>query len=168
MRTILVRYLFSGRWCFEGCLAIDVHQLTFRAGITLIMQGSVPGLEILNANGQWIPATPIPNAFVCNVGQFLQRHSNGLFPATVHRVRNMTGEERYSAAFFLTPDPDASLAPLSSCVREEEEKKYGVIDNVGDHYIRRLLRARYQHPTAVKYKDTPEEDLHYNSVLFGQ
>lgn len=141
--------------------------LALYIGITLIRQDGVPGLEVLNANAQWIPATPIPHAFICNVGQFLQRHTNGIFPATVHRVRNMTGEERYSAAFFLTPDPGASLAPLKSCIKEEGQK-YEAIPNVGDHFIRRLLRARYQHPVSVKYRDTPEEELFYNDVLIGK
>ena len=41
---------------------------------TLVCQSmSCPsGLEVLNANGIWVPAPPIENSFVCNVGDFLQ------------------------------------------------------------------------------------------------
>lgn len=136
-----------------------------RTGLTLVLQDDVPALEVLNANGLWISAPPIPGAFVCNVGQYLERHSNGLFPATVHRVRNMTGERRYSLPFFLTPDSDAMIEPLASCVGDEG-KKFEAI-NVGELYVRRVLPARHKHPTAIKYKDTPEEELHY-SIMFQQ
>ncbi|KIY47478.1 2og-Fe oxygenase family protein [Fistulina hepatica ATCC 64428] len=131
--------------------------------ITLVLQDSVPALQVLNANGVWIPAPVIPGAFVCNVGQYLERHTNGIFPATVHRVANLTGDSRYSLAFFLTPDPDAVVEPLKECVGESE-RKYDAI-NVGDLYIRRILAARQKHPTAKKYKDTPEQELKYD-ILF--
>lgn len=75
----------------------------------------------------------------------------------------MTGERRYSLPFFLTPDPDAMIEPLESCVVEEGEeegegKKFERI-NVGEMYVRRVLPARHKHPTAIKYRDTPEEEF---------
>lgn len=98
------------------------------------------------------------------MGQYLERQSNGIFPATVHRVRNRTGHERYSLPFFLTMDPDVNLEPLGDCVDEGEEPKYEKI-NVGDLYIRRVLPARRKHPTSIKYRDVPQEVWRYDMLL---
>ncbi|KAG8160734.1 hypothetical protein KVR01_008998 [Diaporthe batatas] len=132
--------------------------------LTLVLQDSVPALEVLNQDGVWVDAPPRPGTFVCNVGQYLERQSNGRFQATVHRVRNRTGRERYSLPFFLTPDPDVDLEVLPCCVDEGEAPKYETI-NVGDLYIRKVLPARDKHPTSIKYKDVPEEEWTYDLLL---
>lgn len=80
--------------------------------------------------------------------------------ATVHRVRNKTGERRYSIPFFLSQDPDANIEVLEGCLEPGQEKPPPV--NVGDLYIRRLLPARKKHPTSIKYRDVPEEDWSYD------
>jgi isopenicillin N synthase-like dioxygenase len=41
--------------------------------ITLLYQDDVGGLEILRPHGEWLPATPIPCAFVINLGDMIQR-----------------------------------------------------------------------------------------------
>ncbi|KAF2772087.1 2og-Fe oxygenase family protein [Teratosphaeria nubilosa] len=133
--------------------------------ITLVLQDTVPGLEVLNANGVWIAAPPKPGTFVCNVGQYLEKQTNGVFPATVHRVRNVTGERRYSIPFFLTPDPGAEVAALESCVREGEARPEAV--RVGELYVRRVLAARKRHPTSVRLRDVPEAEWGYE-VLYGE
>ncbi|KAH7386988.1 2og-Fe oxygenase family protein [Phaeosphaeria sp. MPI-PUGE-AT-0046c] len=136
--------------------------------LTLVLQDCVPALEVLNHDGVWVDAPPQPGTFVCNVGQYLEKQTNGKFPATVHRVRNKTGQERYSLPFFLTPDADAELEVLESC-RDgggdgKAEKTYEPI-NVGDLYIRRILPARKKHPTSIKFKDVPQEQWSYGMLL---
>lgn len=133
-------------------------------GLTLVLQDDVPALEVLNPDGQWVDAPPQPGTLVCNVGQYLERQTNGRFPATVHRVRNRTGRERYSLPFFLTPDPDVDLTVLASCLYPGEPPRYEPI-NVGDLYIRRILPARKKHPTSIKYCDVPQEQWSYNMLL---
>lgn len=135
-----------------------------KPGLTLVLQDSVPALEVLNKDGIWIDANPIPNTFVCNVGQYLERQSNGKFVATVHRVRNKTGQQRYSLPFFLTLDPDAELEVLNCCIEEGKEAKFENV-NVGQLYIQRVLPARKSHPTSIKYKDVPENELRYEMLL---
>lgn len=120
-------------------------------------------LEVLSPDGRWVDAPPKPGTMVCNVGQYLERQTNGRYPATVHRVRNKTGQERYSLPFFLTPDVDAEVSVLDGCVGEEG-RKYETI-NVGDLYVRRILPARAKHPTAIKFKDTPESEWTYSMLL---
>ena len=120
---------------------------------------------MLNKQGVWIDAPPKPGTFVCNVGQFLERQTNGLFPATVHRVRNRTGERRFSIPFFLTPDPGAKLRVLGAGRDVGQEEEPARID-VGDLYIRRILPARKKHPTSLRYIETPEEEWRYD-FLYG-
>lgn len=132
--------------------------------LTFVLQDSVPALEVLNQDGIWVHAPPKPGTFVCNVGQYLERQSNGKFQATVHRVRNRTGHERYSLPFFFTPDPDVDLEVLECCVDEGERPKYEKI-NVGDLYIQKVLPARSKHPTSIKFKDVPPEEWTYGLLL---
>ncbi|KAK4503954.1 hypothetical protein PRZ48_004869 [Zasmidium cellare] len=127
---------------------------------TMVLQDKVAGLEVLNRDGVWIEAPPKEGTFVVNVGQYLERQTNGKFVATVHRVRNKTGERRYSIPFFLSQDSDADIEVLESCLEPGQEKPPPV--NVGDLYIRRLLPARKKHPTSTKYRDVPEEDWSYD------
>jgi len=132
--------------------------------LTLVLQDAIGGLEVLNKDGVWIDAPPKPGTFVCNVGQYLERQTNAIFPATVHRVRNKTGERRYSIPFFLTPDPGAKLQVLDTCLEVGQEKPEPI--DVGDLYIRRILPARKKHPTSIKYISTPEEEWRYD-FLYG-
>lgn len=51
------------------------------SSITLLFQDDCGGLEVEDVNrpGSFVPATPIKNAIVMNVGDLLQRWSNGLW-----------------------------------------------------------------------------------------
>ncbi|KAJ0115024.1 hypothetical protein J7T55_001432 [Diaporthe amygdali] len=148
----------------EGAPNIGLGAHADFSWLTLVLQDSVPALEVLNKDGIWVDAPPKPGTFVCNVGQYLERQSNGKFQATVHRVRNRTGRERYSLPFFLTPDPDADLEVLDCCVDKGEDPKYEKV-NVGDFYVQKALPARSKHPTSIKYKDVPKEELRYGLLL---
>jgi isopenicillin N synthase-like dioxygenase len=133
----------------------------------LVLQDSVPALEVLNQDGIWVDAPPQRGTFVCNVGQYLEKQTNGRFPATVHRVRNKTGQERYSLPFFLTPDADAELAVLECCRDDENDDAEKVFEkiNVGELYIRRVLPARKKHPTSIKFATVPQEQWSYKMLL---
>lgn len=78
--------------------------------ITLLLQ-ETPGLEVLDKSGEWIPAPPIDGTLVINIGDLLERWTDGRLPSTRHRVRNTSGAERYSIAMFHDPDPTALIDP---------------------------------------------------------
>ncbi|KXT06051.1 hypothetical protein AC578_1348 [Pseudocercospora eumusae] len=131
---------------------------------TLLLQDEVAGLEVLNKEGVWIEAPPKPGTMVVNVGQYLERQSNSKFIATVHRVRNKTGAERYSLPFFFSQDPGANIDVLETCLEDGEDKKPELSYNVGDLYVRRILPVRRMHPTSIRYRDLPQEELKYDML----
>jgi isopenicillin N synthase-like dioxygenase len=105
--------------------------------ITLLAQDSVGGLEVKNKAGEWVPAPPIPDSFVMNVGDILARWSNDRFLSTPHRVINLSGRERYSQPFFFDPSMDAMIEAPSACVLEGSAPKYQPVV-YGDYLMERI------------------------------
>jgi len=110
--------------------------------ITLLIGASADGLQVLNAEGQWIDAKPAPHQIVINVGDMLQRLTNNRLKSTTHRVvnppREKMAEPRYSVPFFLHPRSEMSLACLDSCVDAAHPKAYPDITAGG--YLEERLR----------------------------
>ncbi|OOQ85537.1 2OG-Fe(II) oxygenase family oxidoreductase [Penicillium brasilianum] len=86
---------------------------------TILSQGKVPGLEILNHKGDWILAPPIPGTLVVNIADCLSTWTNKTFKSTIHRVNNLSGEERYSIPFFFGVDYDATVSVLDKYTSSE-------------------------------------------------
>lgn len=82
------------------------------------------GLQVLNKHGEFVSATPIEGAYVVNIGDLLQRHSNNYFSSTLHRVVNKSGRERYSAPYFFSFDPHELIPIAPTCVSEENPTQY--------------------------------------------
>ena len=80
--------------------------------LTLLRQDEVGGLEIWHRDG-WLPAPPVPDSFVCNVGDMLERLTAGRYVSALHRVRNVSKHDRISMPLFLDPSFDAVLAPIT-------------------------------------------------------
>jgi isopenicillin N synthase-like dioxygenase len=108
---------------------------------TILCQGDVPALQILNTDGEWIQAPPVPGTFVVNIGDLLARWTNDRFVSTVHRVWNITGRERYSIPFFFGVNYDATVKTLDSCLAEGEQSKYEPI-LAGEYVWNRLSVSR--------------------------
>lgn len=92
---------------------------------------TAPGLEVMNANGDWIDAPPIEGALVVNIGDVLQIWSNDTFVATSHRVRKVS-EERYSFPLFFACDYDVEVSPLATFVSDARPSRYAPII-AGEH-----------------------------------
>ena len=54
--------------------------------LTLLATDGTPGLQI-RLNDRWMEVPSLPGTFVCNVGDMLERWTNGMFRSIVHRVR---------------------------------------------------------------------------------
>jgi len=88
--------------------------------ITLLIGASAEGLQVLNKQGEWVDVTALPDHIVVNVGDMLQRLTNGKLKSTTHRVINPPREKwhtpRYSIPFFLHPRSEMRLDCLPACV----------------------------------------------------
>lgn len=110
--------------------------------ITLLLGAEEAGLELLTKDGRWIPVSPKPGELVVNIGDMLQRLTNGLLRSTSHRVVNpppeRRGHSRYSMPFFLHFRSDFLIEPLPGTVPEGEEPKWPPI--TADEYLQERLR----------------------------
>jgi isopenicillin N synthase-like dioxygenase len=105
--------------------------------ITILAQDEVGGLEVRNRHDEWIAAPPIEGAFVMNVGDILQRWSNGRFASTPHRVRNLKPVARYSMPFFFDPSMQAVVECPPQILERGEAPKHPPVA-YGDYLLERL------------------------------
>ncbi|KAL4222167.1 hypothetical protein ACF0H5_018207 [Mactra antiquata] len=85
--------------------------------ITMLFQDDIGGLEV-NINGVgYVPATPIPDTIVVNIGSLMQRWTSDHLIATAHRVLIPEAElklrqPRQSVAFFIQPNNETMITCL--------------------------------------------------------
>ncbi len=106
----------------EKIIGIGAH--TDYGNLTILAQDDVGGLQVMNREGNWVEGSPIPGTFVINIGDLIQRLTNDVYLANMHRVINTSGRERYSIPFFIDADYDAMFSPLTSCVSADNPRRY--------------------------------------------
>jgi isopenicillin N synthase-like dioxygenase len=79
--------------------------------LTLLWQDTSGGLEVRSGD-TWVEVPPDPDAFVCNLGDMLDRVTGGRYRSTPHRVRSPKTRDRISIPFFFDPDWDAVMEEL--------------------------------------------------------
>lgn len=109
--------------------------------ITLLIGASADGLEVLTRDGDWFAIKAEGEDVVVNVGDMLQRLTNGRLKSTTHRVvnppRELMGNSRYSVPFFLHPRSEMDLTSLDSTIDAEHPKLYSDI-TAGEYLDERL------------------------------
>lgn len=93
--------------------------------LTILRQDRSGGLQV-KIGSRWVDADPIPDSFVCNVGDMLDRITRGEYLSAPHRVRNLTGRDRLSFAFFFDPNFNAEVRPIGNAG--------AVHDNAGERW----------------------------------
>ncbi|KIO16910.1 hypothetical protein M407DRAFT_33441 [Tulasnella calospora MUT 4182] len=125
----------------ERVIGIGAH--TDYECFTILWQDDVPALQVLNTEGRWIDAKPIPGTFVINLGDQFARWTNDIFKSTTHRAINRTGVRRYSMPLFFGTDYDVKLEPIPSCVSAERPPRYEIV--MAGEYVKSRLEATYAH-----------------------
>ena len=110
--------------------------------ITLLLGAEEAGLELQTRDGRWIPVSPKPGELVINIGDMLQRLTNGRLRSTSHRVVNPTPDRaskaRYSMPFFLHFRSDFLIEALPETVPPGEQPKWPPI--TANDYLQERLR----------------------------
>jgi len=110
--------------------------------ITLLLGAEEAGLELQTKDGRWIPVSPKPGELVVNIGDMLQRLTNGQLRSTSHRVvnppRERWGHSRYSMPFFLHFRSDFLIEALPGTVPVGEQPKWPPI--TANDYLQERLR----------------------------
>ncbi|RKF23161.1 isopenicillin N synthase family oxygenase [Altericroceibacterium spongiae] len=124
----------------EGAIRAAAHEDINT--ITLLLGAEESGLELLSKEGKWVPVRPPEGALAVNIGDMLQRLTNGKMRSTTHRVVNPVGEaaqrSRYSMPFFLHFRPDYLIDPLESCIDPENPEEREEAITAHDYLMQRL------------------------------
>ncbi|MEM9769885.1 MAG: 2OG-Fe(II) oxygenase family protein, partial [Cyanobacteria bacterium P01_D01_bin.71] len=108
--------------------------------ITLLCEATTPGLELLQADGSWLPIAAIPGQIIVDTGDMLQNLTNGLFKSTTHRVTNPENnrDRRFSLPFFVHPRPETDLSPLPECLERTGGMSNFPQLTAGEYLLQRL------------------------------
>ncbi len=129
--------------------------------LTILATDGRPGLEVRTATG-WQPVPAVPDAFVVNIGDMLDRLTGGRYRSTPHRVRSQPDDadtdtdagtaaaDRLSFPCFFDPSWGARVAPLplagpvpadDAATRWDGESVHGAAGTYGEHLVSRVARV---------------------------
>ncbi len=116
--------------------------------MTALARTDVPGLAVRLPSGgpmggEWFAPPIIPGTFLINLGNIMRRWSNDRFLSTPHGVLNELGTDRYSIAYFHSPNPDRIIECLPSCVGMDNPARYPPA--VYRDLVLEFYRANYFH-----------------------
>jgi isopenicillin N synthase-like dioxygenase len=116
--------------------------------MTALARTEVPGLGVRLPSGEWFAPPIIPGTFLINLGNIMRRWSNDRFLSTPHGVLNDSGTDRYSIAYFHSPNPDSVIECLPSCVAPDNPPRYRPA--VYRDLVLEFYRANYFHQQGHK------------------
>ena len=96
---------------------------TDASGLSLLWQNT-PGLEAEGQDGTWRSIPMMPDAISIHVGDVMTRLTDGIVPATPHRVRACR-DPRQSVGFFLEPALSAPVTPANHAGETTIKDSYG-------------------------------------------
>jgi isopenicillin N synthase-like dioxygenase len=111
--------------------------------MTALARTDVPGLAVRLPSGAWFAPPVIPGTFLINLGNIMRRWSNDRFLSTPHGVLNDTGVDRYSIAYFHSPNPDSVIECLPTCTGLANPARYP--QAVYRDLVLEFYRANYFH-----------------------
>ena len=105
--------------------------------ITILCQDDRGGLEVRRRDGTWLAAPPISGTWVVNVADMLTRWTNGRWQSTPHRVKNLSGGDRYSCPYFFDMSMDSIVEVLPTCRDQSRPARWPAV-RYGDYLLERL------------------------------
>ena len=107
----------------EPCWGVGEH--TDYGVLTILKQDDAGGLQV-KSRSRWIAAPPIAGAFLCNIGDMLDRMTGGRYRSTPHRVSSPTERARLSFPFFFDPNFNAEVQSidLGGVVKDDKHERW--------------------------------------------
>ncbi|XP_022759528.1 gibberellin 20 oxidase 1-D-like [Durio zibethinus] len=109
--------------CQKPDLTLGTGPHSDPTALTILHQDQVGGLQVL-ADEKWHSVTPIPAAFVVNIGDTFMALSNGIYKSCLHRAVVNKRTVRRSLAFFLCPTMDKAVTPPAGLVNSANPRIY--------------------------------------------
>ncbi len=113
--------------------------------ITLLVGASATGLQVCDTTGAWYDIDTPSGYLIVNVGDMLQRLTNGYLPSTTHRVinppRRLWHTSRYSLPFFFHPIASMDLRSLDAFITATRPKQFSNM-TAGEYLTQRLREIR--------------------------
>lgn len=134
----LIHYPEIERKVIEQLGHARIHPHTDFGLCTLLFQDQTGGLEVDPWHeDKFVPVPPLDGTILVNIADLLQRYTNGRVKSTMHRVVSPSTAQfsgrvlpaRYSIPFFVHPDPETMIDPIT--LTEGEEKLYEPV-NAGE------------------------------------
>ncbi len=92
---------------------------------TVLPRATAEGLQVKNAQGQWIDVVVPDGAFIVNAGDMLQNLTNGVYKSALHRVVcKDPNVERYSVVSFVHARPSDAMNPLPKFIAQVGSRKF--------------------------------------------
>jgi isopenicillin N synthase-like dioxygenase len=117
--------------------------------LTILAHDGSGGLEVRTHAG-WVQAAPPAGAFVCNLGDMLERLTGGRYRSTPHRVRHAGAGDRLSFPFFFDPSWDAVVDRLPIVERPADDgaadrwdhaSVHGFSGTYGDYVLAKVAKV---------------------------
>ena len=111
--------------------------------LTILARTEIPGLRVQLPSGEWVSPPLIPGTFLVNLGNIMRRMSNDRFRSTPHGVAVDGKTDRYSLAYFHSPNPYRTIEALPSCITAGRPAKY--TPALYADLVLEFFRANYAH-----------------------
>jgi polar amino acid transport system ATP-binding protein len=104
----------------------------------------------------------VPDSFVCNIGDMLDRITGGRYRSTPHRVAlNNSGRDRLSFPFFFDPNFDAMVRPIEglpgapddSAARWDRANVHAFSGTYGDYLLGKIAKVFPELRRSVEVND---------------
>ena len=97
----------------------------FGAVTFLLQQAGKDGLQVYYApTDEWLPVPAVEDVFVINMGDLVQKWTDGKYSSTIHRVTNAVDGDRYSVPCFYHGDMSATNPFKPEDVRGETVEEH--------------------------------------------
>ncbi|XP_011096570.1 protein SRG1-like [Sesamum indicum] len=117
-------------------------------GITILLQvNGVDGFQV-KKDGVWLPVSPLPHAFVVNIGDVTEILSNGLYKSIEHRVTVNSEKERITIAMFFNTKLKAEIGPLPSLLLKQPPLYKSM---TAEHYVKDFFSRKLNGKSFLNY-----------------